>query len=348
MYSQGSQFRPNLHQGAASMHPPSQQGGGGGAPPPPPGPPPLQPPQFPSAPAPHLYHHGQPGPPRPLPGLAPPPWVTQSPSLHGQMSYGTTAARFPPPQHGQLLPPPLPGFVSSFVHSSYENPFETVPRPPSMLPPPPPPPPPPRDTTEDGNGYVKEDTGKDKGNLEVKGILPPPPRKPAEQEVVKKIEVLCHYIAKNGPAFEEVARAKQSGNPEFAFLIGGEPGSAAAIAHEYFQWMKSKCCMDLGRSDKTTSLPAPLEIEDASKSAQDPAPLEIEVASNSAQDSDMDMDMEDDMNESDRDQGVSDSVEGLKLPVSKSNEVSFVKEQSPEHPHLISGSEASGLAADGR
>ncbi|KAI3894885.1 hypothetical protein MKX03_018164, partial [Papaver bracteatum] len=41
------------------------------------------------------------------------------------------------------------------------------------------------------------------------------------------------------------------------------------------------------------------------------------------------------MNQSDKDQGVSDSVEGLKKPVFKSNEVSFVKEQSPEHQHLV-------------
>ncbi|KAI3914203.1 hypothetical protein MKW92_035528, partial [Papaver armeniacum] len=74
----------------------------GGAPPPPPS-------QFSSAPpAPHvvqhggsMYYHGPPFPPR----LAP------LPSSHGQMLYSTAT---------QL---PLP---SSYVHSSYENPFETV------------------------------------------------------------------------------------------------------------------------------------------------------------------------------------------------------------------------------
>ncbi|KAI3975152.1 hypothetical protein MKX01_038480, partial [Papaver californicum] len=313
MYNQGnfssSQFRPNPQQSSMQPPPPPSHQGGGGAPPPPP-----PPPQFSSAPAPRavqyggpIYYHGPPGQPRPLSGPPPPPRVTPLPSSHGQMLY-RTATQFPPPplpQHGQFLPPPPPlpssGFVpvtSSFhVHSSYENPFETVSVPPSGLPPPPPPPPPPSNSTsnvlasstassdmsnenglvsgndrrnaEDGNRCVKEDKGE---VSEVKGFLPPSPRKPAEQEIVQKIEVLCHYIAKNGPAFEEMACVRESGNPKFAFLLGGEPGSEAAIAHEYFQWMKSKCCMDLAvdkQSEKTISLPAPLEIEDAAHSAQD-------------------------------------------------------------------------------
>ena len=33
-------------------------------------------------------------------------------------------------------------------------------------------------------------------------------------------------------------------NPEFAFLFGGESGSEAAIAHEYFLWMKKKCVLE--------------------------------------------------------------------------------------------------------
>ncbi|KAI3874744.1 hypothetical protein MKX03_021266 [Papaver bracteatum] len=358
MYNQGnftssSQFRPNNpHQSSMQPPPPSHQGGG--APPPQP---PLQPPQFPSAPVPLAVQHGGPmyyhGPPR----LAP------IPSSHGQMLYHTATQFHPPPplpQYGQFLPPPPPlpssGFVpatSSYVHSSYVNPFETVALPPSSLPPPQPPLP--HDSTsnvlassdgrnaEDEDKCVKGDTGEDS---EVKGFLPAPPRKPAEQEIVHNIELLCRYIAKNGPEFEETARVNESGNPKFAFLFGGEPGSEAAIAHEYFQWMKSKCCMNLQLDklpEKTISLPAPSEIEDASYPAQD-----------------SDMEMEDDMNQSDKDQGVSDSVEGLKEPVFKSNEVSFVKEQLPEHPHLIispsmnttsgllPGSKASVVAADGK
>lgn len=41
------------------------------------------------------------------------------------------------------------------------------------------------------------------------------------------------------------------------------------------------------------------------------------------------------MDQSDKDQGVSDSVGGLKEPVSMSSEVSIVKEQTPEHSYLI-------------
>ncbi|KAI3874101.1 hypothetical protein MKX03_029777 [Papaver bracteatum] len=319
-------------------------------------PPPPPPSQFSSAPpAPHvvqhggsMYYHGPPFPPR----LAP------LPSSHGQMLYSAATQLHPPPpplpQYGLFSPPPLP---SCYVHSSYENPFETVSFPPPSLPPPPPQPSLPHEPTsnvlacsdmlnadglaisnagrnaEDGNRCVKGATGEDS---EVEGVLsPPPPRKPAEQEIVQRIEVLCRLIAKNGPAFE--ARVKESGNPKLAFLFGGQPGSEAANAYEYFQWMKSKCCMYLQsgeQPEKTISLPAPL---------------------------DLDMEMEDEMNQSDKDQRIFDSVEGLKEPGSKSNEVSLVnvKEQSPEHPHLISStswnttsgllpaSEASISAADG-
>ncbi|KAI3872583.1 hypothetical protein MKW92_004185, partial [Papaver armeniacum] len=178
---------------------------------------------------------------------------------------------------------------SSYVHSSYENPFETLSFPPTSLPPPLP---------HEPTSNVLASTGEDS---EVEGVLLPPPRKRFEQDIVRRIEVLCQLIAKNGLAFKF-----------------------------YFQWMRSKCCMDLQlgeQTEKTISLPAPLEIEAASQSAQD---------------SDMEM-------------------EGLKEPGSKSNEVSFVnvKEQSPGHPHLISltswnttsgllpASEASITAADG-
>uniref|UniRef100_A0A803M0Q3 C3H1-type domain-containing protein n=1 Tax=Chenopodium quinoa TaxID=63459 RepID=A0A803M0Q3_CHEQI len=73
--------------------------------------------------------------------------------------------------------------------------------------------------------------------------LPPPPPKPADENVVRNIEVLCQFIAKNGPEFEEMARKKESGNPEFDFLVGGDPGSEASCSHEYFLWMKKKCSL---------------------------------------------------------------------------------------------------------
>lgn len=70
--------------------------------------------------------------------------------------------------------------------------------------------------------------------------LPPPPLMPADDKTVHRIEVLCQFIAKNGPEFEKMTCQKESGNPEFKFLFGGEPGSEAAAAHEYFLWTKRK------------------------------------------------------------------------------------------------------------
>ncbi|KAJ4961322.1 hypothetical protein NE237_021232 [Protea cynaroides] len=155
-------------------------------------------------------------------------------------------------------------------------------------------------------------------------ILPPPPKPPAE-EVVRKIEVLCQFIAKNGPDFEDMARKREFGNPEFAFLFGGEPGSGAAIAHDYFQWMKrkslseSKPCNVPGQSNL---LPRTLEI----KYSPQHCISTDEDASGSQANSDMDM--EDDVNKSDKDQEVSQSVEGTSgEPVSLCNEFLVVKEK---------------------
>ncbi|XP_043703999.1 uncharacterized protein LOC122654087 isoform X2 [Telopea speciosissima] len=133
---------------------------------------------------------------------------------------------------------------------------------------------------------------------------PPPPDPPAE-EVVRKIRVLCQFIAKIGPEFEDIACKKESGNPEFAFLFGGEAGSEAAIAHDYFQWMKrksllgSKQCNVPGQSN---SSPKTWEIISSPK----PCNLTDEGATSPAN---SDMDMEDDANQSSKDQEVGFSVE---------------------------------------
>ncbi|CDP18065.1 unnamed protein product [Coffea canephora] len=76
--------------------------------------------------------------------------------------------------------------------------------------------------------------------------LPSPPPKPADDRTVHSIEVLCQYIAKNGPEFEILTRQKESGNPEFKFLFGGQPGSETAVAHEYFLWTKRKYLLGSG------------------------------------------------------------------------------------------------------
>ncbi|KAG1366769.1 serine/arginine repetitive matrix protein 2-like [Cocos nucifera] len=116
---------------------------------------------------------------------------------------------------------------------------------------------------------------------EVSGDLPPPP-KPIEEEVVRNIEVLCQFIAKVGPEFENLARTNEVGNPKFAFLFGGAPGSAAAVGYEYFQWMKGKCRFEM-ESHKDPERPS--EMENSLQSGN----LENEVAVRSPSVSDMDM-----------------------------------------------------------
>ncbi|XP_008785609.2 uncharacterized protein LOC103704197 isoform X1 [Phoenix dactylifera] len=117
---------------------------------------------------------------------------------------------------------------------------------------------------------------------EVTGDLPPPPPKPVEEEVVRNIEVLCQFIAKVGPEFENLACTKEAGNPKFAFLFGGAPGSAAAVGYEYFQWVKRKYRFEM-ESHKDPERPS--EMENSLQSGN----LENEVAVSSPSASDMDM-----------------------------------------------------------
>lgn len=56
--------------------------------------------------------------------------------------------------------------------------------------------------------------------------------------MVKNIEILSGFVAKNGPQFEDMARQKQADDPKFGFLFGGEPGSEAAIGKTYYEWRK--------------------------------------------------------------------------------------------------------------
>ena len=45
---------------------------------------------------------------------------------------------------------------------------------------------------------------------------------PANEKVLHNIETLARYVSKNGPAFEEIARQRNTADPAFAFLRGGE------------------------------------------------------------------------------------------------------------------------------
>ncbi|XP_020572890.1 uncharacterized protein LOC110019536 [Phalaenopsis equestris] len=132
----------------------------------------------------------------------------------------------------------------------------------------------------------------------------PPPR--PDEVVVRSIEVLCQFIVKVGPDFEITARAKEVGNPHFSFLFGGEPGSAAAIGHEYFQWMKKKyvAVMESPKGVKHNILPLITPMADVSSQAGN---LECVDAAHSPAISDMDM--EDDITPADTDKGYGNTNE---------------------------------------
>ncbi|XWS37258.1 hypothetical protein CRYUN_Cryun19dG0027900 [Craigia yunnanensis] len=148
------------------------------------------------------------------------------------------------------------------------------------------------------------------------------PPKPTDENVIKKIEALCQYIAKNGPDYEDMVRKYESGNPEYSFLYGGEPESEAAVAHDFFWWMKKKSIL-VCKSDK--------QQEDSSlrpsenKPSEQPCHLVIAAASHSLDDSDMEM--EDDITQIDDDQGMNHSSEGLNGQFDINDSMLNVKEQ---------------------
>lgn len=43
------------------------------------------------------------------------------------------------------------------------------------------------------------------------------------------IDKLAEFVARNGPEFENITKAKQQGNPRFSFLFGGD-------FYQYYQW----------------------------------------------------------------------------------------------------------------
>ena len=52
---------------------------------------------------------------------------------------------------------------------------------------------------------------------------------PSNDKILHNIDTLARYVSKNGPAFEDIARQRNTTDPAFAFLRGGE-GSA------YYTW----------------------------------------------------------------------------------------------------------------
>lgn len=241
------------------------------------GPPPPQPPSFSPLLPPHssAFEFSQPAPPYTLPQhmLPPPPpavgisqssqfsqTVPQNMPQPPLLSSALDACELPPPPHPQPLYPP-----------------QYLPQPPALeFSQPPPPstdvldPPPSSHSTS----------------------LPPPPQLPNDEEMVQNIEILSEFVVKNGPEFENMARAKQAGNPKFSFLFDGAPSSDAAIGYQYFQWMKKKWELQITTGQQVENqgqIIEPLEITMHSQQSIDPK-LAVEQVPSSPAVSDMDMD----------------------------------------------------------
>lgn len=133
-----------------------------------------------------------------------------------------------------------------------------------------------------------------------------PPPKPSDDKVVHKIDSFCQLIAMNGPGIEDITRQNESRNPDFEFLFGGEPGSVAAVAHEYFLWMKKKCILACKLDER--KIESPLKSLGIDSSSQ---PDHFIVSSGCSLPADSDMEMEDDITLSDGDQEVHDSTDAL-------------------------------------
>lgn len=287
-----------------------------------------------------------PPPPPPL-GHLPPPPQTHS---QGPASYRGQIHSLPqqPGGHGPLsIPrPPIHSFVASspfgnFVHSAVPPP----PPPPPPAPPssPPPIPPSPPETTIDkvvdlnqegvGASNMGSLVGKNSVASEKSGVadLPLPPPKPTEEKVAQRIEVLCRSIASNGPDFEDMVRRNESGNPEFQFLFGGEPGSEAAIAHEYFLWMKNKYLSPAHNLDEEKSNPLPFDPLGKESSA---LINDLRPAAGSHSSADSDMEMEDDITQPDHDQGAAYTIGGPNCKSDLSSNEHDVKEQLPTSQSL--------------
>ncbi|XP_077222754.1 uncharacterized protein LOC143856421 isoform X2 [Tasmannia lanceolata] len=159
--------------------------------------------------------------------------------------------------------------------------------------------------------------------------LPSPPPKPVEEEIVRNIEILSQFIAKVGPHFENMARTKEARNPKFAFLFSGEPGSAAAIGYEYFQWMKKKCQLEFKSYNESEQIDQAPRLSERESSLQSLSSPDEGVSVSPAA---SDMEMDDDVDQPEKSQGVGLSNEDLdgQLHAPQSSTKPYVPE---EHDH---------------
>ncbi|XXG55536.1 hypothetical protein AAC387_Pa03g3187 [Persea americana] len=233
--------------------------------------PPLMPPPLPPLP---------PSSPPPLPPSPPP---SSSPSPNTAVMASDTSSMVPSEPALNIPPQPESEFCSDNISDSMERTIDPVDKGPIHT------------HGEDGPCHEMDSPMAEGASpiADALANLPSPPPKPVEEEIARNIEVLCQFIAKLGPDFENLARTKESDNPKFAFLFGGEPGSAAAIGHEYFLWMKRKCELEFKLHNES-------EYQENSPILR-PSEMESSLLSVSSIDRDMsaspdlsDMDMEED------------------------------------------------------
>jgi len=62
----------------------------------------------------------------------------------------------------------------------------------------------------------------------------PPPPPPGDAALLKAVETLAAFVARNGPAFEALAVQRNAGDAAFRFLFGGEGA-------EYYRWRVQVC-----------------------------------------------------------------------------------------------------------
>ncbi|TYI90284.1 hypothetical protein E1A91_D03G111300v1 [Gossypium mustelinum] len=162
------------------------------------------------------------------------------------------------------------------------------------------------------------------------------PPKPTDENVIERIEALCQGIAKNGPDYEDMVRKNESGKPDYAFLYGGEPRSEAAIAHDFFRWMKKKS-MFACKLDEQQGVSS---LRPSGKESSEQACHLVAAASHLPDDSDMEM--EDDITQIDDDQGMNQMLEGLKSQCDISDNMLNVEEKL-RPPQMSTGWNASIL-----
>ena len=94
--------------------------------------------------------------------------------------------------------------------------------------------------------------------------MPPP----TDAERAKFIDTTAMFVAKNGPAFEQMARERQRGDPKFSFLHGGPDEG-------YYRYKLGECRRELGAGTGAVSVwanmalgearPRPLDADDRAR-----------------------------------------------------------------------------------